>query len=575
MHRKKIGIILIAIILLAAFLRFFWLDRIPNAVSGDELTYIFTAKSMFLSGSDITHTWSPLSIFAFRYPPGEVQAELPYFLLLPTVGAFPFSLLAARIPYAILSLGIVVLLYLIGKKLFGEYTGLLAGFVAAINPWLIYMGRTTYESVPSTFFYFLSLYILLTAQGNAILWSIPSLSLAFYAYIGTKLVFVPFIIVTLFYMYFFVHKKKYGKQYLVVCIAMLCMVILLLTTLRGGNSSSRMGEVFLPTDQSIASGVNQIRSITMANPFTALFDNKIIFYFRILVTKTIQILSAPYLFLEGDLFFSILRHGFFYIIDSIFMLIGFYYLFKKNIPRALFLIALIGISMLPQIFHRGMNNFSNHITLLFPCMIFIIAFGITESVAKIKNTYFQKIAYIGIAMLYSISTLQFCYIYFFQHPLQGYFDFHVRILSKYLSLAEKNHTPVKIFSSSPPDAFKKYIFYTDSLNKNSITHIRNAFATRSYSVETITFLPCEALLTSVDETSTMIVDSGCKNKFDKETYLSISQLSDAGTRYKIFQDSLCSKYPLRFYPQGITTDDFLVEQMSEQKFCETYISISE
>ena len=78
MHRKKIGIILIAIILLAAFLRFFWLDRIPNAVSGDELTYIFTAKSMFLSGSDITHTWSPLSIFAFRYPPGEVQAELVF-----------------------------------------------------------------------------------------------------------------------------------------------------------------------------------------------------------------------------------------------------------------------------------------------------------------------------------------------------------------------------------------------------------------------------------------------------------------------------------------------------------------
>ena len=71
--------LLLFVIILASILRLLWLDRVPSAIGGDELIYVLNAKSMLLSGSDLTGTWNPLSIFFFNYPPNQMQAELPYF----------------------------------------------------------------------------------------------------------------------------------------------------------------------------------------------------------------------------------------------------------------------------------------------------------------------------------------------------------------------------------------------------------------------------------------------------------------------------------------------------------------
>jgi len=45
-----------------------WLDRIPIGIGGDELTYVFNAKAIFLTGSDISGTWNPMSAFYFPLP---------------------------------------------------------------------------------------------------------------------------------------------------------------------------------------------------------------------------------------------------------------------------------------------------------------------------------------------------------------------------------------------------------------------------------------------------------------------------------------------------------------------------
>lgn len=203
---------LFIIICLAALLRFTLLDRIPNAVGGDELTYIVTAKSIFLTGRDITGTWSPWSIFLFRYPPHEQQAELPYFLHLPFSGPFPFSLFTARIPFALLSIGIVIILYFLTKKLINVHAAIATGLIAAINPWLIYIGRTAYESTPATFFYLLGFYLLLSLRGSKLFISVPVFFLAFYSYIGMKLIFLPLII--LFCLFAWSRNRKDQKQYL-------------------------------------------------------------------------------------------------------------------------------------------------------------------------------------------------------------------------------------------------------------------------------------------------------------------------------------------------------------------------
>jgi 4-amino-4-deoxy-L-arabinose transferase-like glycosyltransferase len=161
---------LILIIALAFLLRFIWIDKVPNAIGGDELTYVVNARAMFISGSDISGTWNPLTGFIFKYPAYTLpQAELPYFLTAPFVGLFGFSLFSVRIIFVLLSVLSVPLIYLITKTLFSKNAGLAAAFAMSINPWSIYMGRTAYESTPAIFFYLLGFYMLLVFKSKKII----------------------------------------------------------------------------------------------------------------------------------------------------------------------------------------------------------------------------------------------------------------------------------------------------------------------------------------------------------------------------------------------------------------------
>jgi 4-amino-4-deoxy-L-arabinose transferase-like glycosyltransferase len=212
------------ILLIATLLRFIWLDKIPNAVGGDEIVYLITAKASFLTGHDIYGKWSPVNGLLFQYPRGETQAELPYIIDSFFVGPFPLSLFMAHLPTAIMSVLLVLIIYLIAKELFGKKAGIFAALVASLNPWFIYIGRTAYEATPAMLFYLIGFYVLLKAKGWRILLSFPFFVLAFYAYIATKLIFIPFIFVTLFYCYFFVNNKKYFKQYLTLFV--LCSLLI-------------------------------------------------------------------------------------------------------------------------------------------------------------------------------------------------------------------------------------------------------------------------------------------------------------------------------------------------------------
>ena len=329
MQRAKKYAFILLIIFLASFLRFLWLDKVPNAIGGDELTYVLTAKSMFLRWTDITGSWNPLSIFIFHYPPGEAQAELPYFLLLPIVGPFSLSLFTARILYAVLSVLSVFLIYLISKNLFSRNVAFFAAIIAAINPWFIYIGRTDYEVVPAVFFFLLSLYVFLVVKGWKILAAIPVLCLAFYSYIGTKLIFVPFVLFVAFYAYFYVNKRKYLREYLIVFIFSILLVLLFAFSLKNNSAGQRVGEILLPNNPAVVNLVNNSKQFSIQTPFMNLFDNKANVYFKLLSTKFLNATSFNYLFIDGDNFYN-LRYGFFYIIDAFFLVAGLFFALNKK-----------------------------------------------------------------------------------------------------------------------------------------------------------------------------------------------------------------------------------------------------
>ncbi|MCX6793685.1 MAG: glycosyltransferase family 39 protein [Candidatus Gottesmanbacteria bacterium] len=558
---------LLCIVILASLFRFVYLNRIPNAISGDELLYAITAKSIYLTGHDISGTWNPLSVFLFRYPPNEQQAELPYFLHLLTA-PFPFSLYLAKLPFAIFSVGIVILLYLIAKKLFGESVGIATGLTAAINPWLVVMGRTGYESTPATFFYLLGLYLMLTTHGWSIVWSILPFILAFYSYIGTKLIFIPFVAVTAFLAY--LRRKQYKKQFILVCLISLAFTVGFLILLKSSPTGSRISELFLPNSTTVSNDVNEIRRTAIQLPFLSLAVNKYTVYFQEVFTKIFRIFSPTYLFVEGDQFFLPARQSFFYYIDFFFLALGALVVFTKK--RIYFFVIWIFILLgtFPHLFHKTTGDFSGHLTLMFPFMVILIGSGIAGLIRSVTNRY-KPFIIIGIICLYAVNLVSFSVIYFAQTPLVGYADFPMRVLSRYAKMGARQSKPVIIYSTRSYDVFKKYLFYTDMMNKQTIPEIRRIGNQSLFVFDGIHFSSCPNTVTTATESTTLIYDVGC-NPPENLPHLSITKLSDAGETYKIFNDTMCQPYELQRYPQHLTFSDFSIESLTEKEFCTVYIS---
>ena len=564
---------LFLIIVLASVLRLLWLDKVPSAIGGDELTYIVNAKAMFLTGSDISGAWNPLSAFIFNYPAYTTpQAELPYFLFAPIVGFFNFSLLAARITEALFSIGSVVVIYFLGKELFGKRAGILAGFIAAINPWLIYAGRSSYEMTFAMFFYCLGLYLLLKLKGWQILWSIPVFYLAFYSYIATKLIFIPFVLTAIIYCYFIVNKKQFLKQYLIVASLSVILVLVYAFVLMH-SSSSRLGEIFTSNTPSLMNQVDDIRKITMQSPLKNIFENKLTEYLIALVTKTFNITAFNYLFLTGDNFFSLYRNGLFYIVDALFLLFGLAAAYKRKATVFFFLACLSLLALVPHIFHSSsLDNFTPHITLLFPLLIILIAVGIDEILALCKNKrLFYAVLSIVIG-LYAVSVLYFSNIYFFQFPLQGVFDFHVRLFSKYAVLAKQNKQQILVYSPKSSDIFKKYLFYSNSYNKDTTEQVKSIYKLDKFSFQSIRFLGCDNTIDPTKTNNIIIYDFNCGSLKKDYKRVVIPRLSDGGQSYDIFNDKICQKYNLKGYPADLKISDFSIENQTTQKFCETFIT---
>ncbi len=565
---------IILIILLASFLRLLWIDKVPSAVGGDELTYVVNARAMFLTGTDISGTWNPLSGFIFKYPAYTLpQAELPYFLISPFVGILGFSLFSIRIIFVILSISSVYLIYLITKAFFNKNAAIFASFIAAINPWSIYMGRTSYETSPAVFFYLLGFYMLLVLKEKKILLAIPVFFLAFYSYVGDKVSFLPFVFAVALFSYFFVNKRKYLKEYLAVLVSCVVLVIIFAVAVFTSSGPSRTGELISINALQITNEVDYVRNITMESFLKPIFENKFTIFSRIILTKLLKSFSFDYLFVSGDQFYSNLRHGFFYVLDALFLLIGFAasYALRRKAFWLLFSLAVIGV--FPQLaYSTRIDNFSIHLSLMFAILPIFIGTGIAETLNLVKNKayYFGFLATIGFLYLFLVTN--FFNIYFYQFPLNGYFDFHVRLLSKYVSLAKEQNKDVIVYSPSAPDVFKKYIFYSNNYNLNTYLDIRKNYKSENFTFQNIKFLGCDNTIIPKNIKDIVIYDFNCGPLKNEYGHVAIPRLSDGGQSYIIFNDNICSGFPIKRYPQGIKVDDFLIESQSARKFCETFIT---
>lgn len=562
------------IVAFALALRLLWLDRIPIAIANDELDYILDAKAIFFSGKDLSGEWSPLSLVP---PPHQVpKAELPSLIVSPLIGSMRLSLFSARLPYVLWGTVLIVVLYLIAQKLFDQKTAFIVGAIAAINPWSFYFSRTAFEAPLAVTFYFLAFYILISLKGWGLLFSFPFLFLAFFSYIGTKIIFLPFVLIVCFYSWFFVNKKRFTKQYLLLCLLSLGVFTWFVFSLRYQPAGTRVSGLLTPFHSVVVQRVNTERRLSVVNPLVRVFANKLVVFLKLFFERYLGAFSTDFLFLYGakEGASSMWTHGVFYYLDLLFLALGFCSLFLKNRSLWLCLVALVAIAPLPSSFVAGGREYAFRAVLLYPVIILFISLGISFFISLKKTNYYCLGAVIVIGAIYFIHLLNFLNIYFFRNPIYNSegFGLSQRVLINYVNRVKFDARKVLVVSSDNLNMFKRYLFYSDVLGRKELPFVHAAMAKDDYYWENVYFSSeCPKRLTE-GEVVIVLSIGDCLPKEKHPYYLSISQLSDGGEVNRIFNDPVCYHFALGRYPSGITLDDFKVEELSTERFCQKFIS---
>jgi len=158
---RQIKPLLIAILLLAAGLRLWQLDRVPQAAHVDEVMNAYVGEFIWHNGVDLYgNPWPVLYFDNF----GDYPNVVPMYLSGLSTLLLGQNEFAIRLPIALFGIvGVLAVYYLTRLITKREKAALFAALTMAIFPWHIVLSRATAEGVTAATVFSLALYLLLTA----------------------------------------------------------------------------------------------------------------------------------------------------------------------------------------------------------------------------------------------------------------------------------------------------------------------------------------------------------------------------------------------------------------------------
>ncbi len=216
----KILLLLSILIVLILPLFFYKLGQ-TSLISWDEAWYAEVAKNIMESGDIINMTWNQQPYF--DHPPTG------YWLMAATYKLFGVNEFWTRFPSALSGIISIILLYLLGKKLFNPLVGLSSAVALSSAIWFIFRSRSGNLDIILTMFFLSTLYLAIKASENRRYFLLLSTSLAFLFLTKTM---VPLAIIPTLLLIFF-RKKGYKLQNLI-------LPILLFLSIAGGWFASQI-----------------------------------------------------------------------------------------------------------------------------------------------------------------------------------------------------------------------------------------------------------------------------------------------------------------------------------------------
>lgn len=414
----KTKILLVIILFIGAFLRFYKLGSTPNSYTPDELAQGYTAYSILNTGADEWGSTNWLNLRSF----GDYKPPLQTLLMIPSIKIFGLTPFAVRFPNALFSIFTLILTYLIAQQLFKNYSiSLLSTLFMAVSPWFLPMSRIALEANLVVFIISLATLLFLKASKNksTLLYVLSSIffGLSLFTYHSAK-IFTPLFLVLLI-----ISQKTYRSKKLIVPIIFFSLFCLFNLYQNKQIKTNRTGDIaiFNPTDnwQHVSNSQFEMTQNGFPRLVTRVFYNKLVYIFETFSQSYFSYFSPQFLLTTGageTTYGMIPGFGvlgiipFFGLILSLILL-----LLKKEIkdsPTLIFLF--IAILITPSIAAIAKGQYSgNRVSLMMPFLQIISAYGLVTILNTIPNR-FRFSFILASTFIFTFFSLTFLVRYFYQ-----------------------------------------------------------------------------------------------------------------------------------------------------------------
>jgi 4-amino-4-deoxy-L-arabinose transferase-like glycosyltransferase len=478
--KNKSFLFLLVILILAAFLRFWQLGKVPPSPDWDEAALGYNAYSILKTGKDEYGKFLPLILRSFD----DYKPAIYVYLIIPAIKIFGLNTFAVRLPAAIIGTLAVLLIYYLVNELFinelqaknklsnslsrNKLIALTASFLLAISPWHLQFSRIAFETQVGLFFDVLIAFLILKSFQKPALLLLAAFfaGLNIYVYQAEK-IFTPLLLLVFLIIWrkkIFSLPKKY--LFLAIIIGWVLIIPFGYLTLTTPEIFLRAKGTSVAADQTpfLARTVEKLIRDKENNDLLGLIlDNRRVVYFKTFIAGWLSHFDLNWLFLTGDE----ARHhapgmGLMYLWELPFLLLGIYELIFGNYPRStkVFLFSWLAIAPIPASFTTGVPHAVRTIRML-PIPQILVALGIIAAVEFLqKKPKTWRFLACGLGVIFFI--FNFAY-YFNQYFVQqnyfysSFWQYGYQQAIEEIQKIEKNYQ--KIVVSNQPHLDQSYMFF--------------------------------------------------------------------------------------------------------------------
>ncbi len=397
MVSKKIHwLILIAVIVLAAILRFWDLTGNPPGLNWDEVSHSYNAYSLLKTGRD---QWGQAFPFPNFRAYGDYPTVLNLYMTVPAVAILGPTDFAARFPHALLGV-LSCLLIFTAAYYWSKHKclSLFAAFLYAVSPWTLFPSRAVFQSNWSVFLLTLGLALYFSRHKLHSLW-IFMLSLL--AYHNTR-IFIPMILP------FVVYPLRKNLQQLTAGILVFLLSVILLLSPEVRARNSWVGIV----DSGAIAYLEQSRNLSKLTPeLSRLIYNRPVYFVSKLAKNYFGYFSPQFLFFKGgtQYQFSVPGFGLINPVLAPFFYLGVIVFIKR---RQYLLLAWLVLSPLPAAITRDPYAVIRSTTML-PVIVLAVSAGLLYVSGFLKRRW-HTLFWSTFLVLFSLSG--YYYSYFKDYP---------------------------------------------------------------------------------------------------------------------------------------------------------------